>query len=82
MKKDEIAQLKQKLSWSKIDYESEKSRCEKFRQYAYDLEQKLNIALDRLEVIAEGRTYVGENTSKETAAIGLKKIARMHERKP
>ena len=74
------------LKCAKEYVDSESRRADKWMNFSYDLQAKLDVALDRLETIAEGRHYPiesgnAENKDRITAAVGLKKIARMQERK-
>lgn len=60
----------------------------KWMNYAHDLSAKLDVALARLETISKCQYYADEmnsnteNKAEKTATIGLRKIARMQERKP
>lgn len=83
-----IKDLKLKLKWANERVEEKNAWGTRWQNYAYDLQSKLDVALDRLQTIAEGRYYTNEGNGTEsnrdriTAAIGLKRIARMQERKP
>ena len=61
-------------------------RLDAVANYNTDLIFKINIALDRLSIISTGRFFESEKIDGDqaayTAALGLKKIARMQERKP
>lgn len=70
--------------------ETESSLVTAYTIYSSDLRDKLNEALDRLELIALGRYYLNESDpvdttsdrAKKTASTGLKRIAGMKERRP
>lgn len=90
MKKDQVKTLKQYLQLARAATTDERDKYEKWRQYAFDLDAKLRVAIDRLQCNADGSYYKGEcsetltedQRSKKTAIYGLMKIARMQERKP
>lgn len=83
-----VKDYKQSLKYANERAEEKQKWGEKWQNYAWDLQAKLDTALDRLQTIAEGRYYTHEsdgsasNKDQITAAIALKKVARMQERKP
>lgn len=86
--KTQLQKMKQSLKSAKELAEDRYERTEAWRKYAVDLEAKLTCAIERLTTISEGRYYPTEsestssNKDQATAANGLKRIARMQERKP
>lgn len=82
-----VANLKKDLKWEKESVRFKEGERVKWMNYAFDLQAKLDYALDRLTTIAEGRYFPSEieagasNKDQKTAIISLKKIARMQERR-
>lgn len=83
-----IKDYRTSLKYANERVESKEQEKTKWQLYAWDLEAKLDVTLDRLQTIAEGRYYTGEceatssDRNRITAAVGLRKVARMRERKP
>lgn len=88
MKNDQIKKLKEEIKLLKEINAVEEHRANAQAQYSSDLSAKLDEALERLSMIARKRYYPAEcnqgnsDIGASTAANGIKKIARMRERKP
>lgn len=90
MPKLSLKDYKDKAKWANDYAKRESERADRWMFYANDLADKLEEALERLQMISAGTYYADESTAfessdlraKKTASLGLKKIARMKERKP
>lgn len=89
-KKQTIEDVRQRLKWAKSGEERNQKWGERWRDHAFDIQAKLDLAIERLRIISIGASYpaergIADNSEvmlQKTAAIGLAKIARMQERKP
>ncbi len=85
---DELKKLKADVKSLRAQVVSESVRAEKWQKYAWDVRDKLNVAVERLRLISIESYYPSEATASDcsstrqqkTAAHGLAKIAVMRER--
>jgi hypothetical protein len=89
-KKQTIKDVKKDLKWAREVIQDEQKRIDAWRDYAFDLQAKVDHALERLRIISIETYYANEcnpfdsteTRAQKTASHGLKKIAGMKERKP